>query len=311
MDPTHKAGLASLPHDVEGFGVHGANDYVLGYDNVSKVEPWQSDVMCRIATDGGFRRRAMYENKEQVVYDVCAPMVLNGIPDFVEMSDLASRTITIRLQPIEPDARRDEASLDAAFRAAHPGVLGSLLDRVSRGLANVDGTKVSRLPRMADSARWVVACWGDESLLDLVNENQTEGVDVALDASPLARILFKYLGDGTTLHGRSGEYRGTCEDLLDRLTNYAEVNRLRIPRTFPQTPRGVGTAVRRDAPAMRAKGHTVDFVKSNGDRLVHVKLAAPAPTSPTAPAEEPVAGEAWINDLNEELARIEQGRRRA
>ena len=62
------------------------------------------------------------------------PVILNGIEDVVIRPDLADRSIFLNLQNIADDKRKAEKQFWSEFEAAHPRILGALLDGVAHGL---------------------------------------------------------------------------------------------------------------------------------------------------------------------------------
>lgn len=49
------------------------------FDNVSWIEDWQSDELCRFAAGAGTARRTLFADAEETVLSACRPIMLNGI----------------------------------------------------------------------------------------------------------------------------------------------------------------------------------------------------------------------------------------
>jgi hypothetical protein len=81
-------------------------------------------------------------------------VIVNGIEDFVVKSDLADRTVFLHMSPIYQTKRRDEKEFWRSFQAEHSRILGGVLDAVVGGLRELPSVRLSRMPRMADFARW-------------------------------------------------------------------------------------------------------------------------------------------------------------
>ena len=103
------------------------------FDNVSALQPWLSDALCRLATGGGFGTRRLRTDQDEVLFDGARPIILNGIEDVVTRPDLADRAMFLTLEPIPEERRRPEAEFWAAFEAERPDILGALLDAALRG----------------------------------------------------------------------------------------------------------------------------------------------------------------------------------
>jgi hypothetical protein len=151
LDP-NTAPLRALPREDRDLFIAASNGHVLAFDNVSGLPAWISDTLCRLATGGGFAVRQLYSDQDEVLFDAARPVILNGIEDIVTRPDLADRAVFLTLEPIPEERRRPEQELWAAFEAERPRILGVLLDAVAKGLAQLQHTKLDRLPRMADFA---------------------------------------------------------------------------------------------------------------------------------------------------------------
>jgi hypothetical protein len=127
---------------------------VLAFDNVAGLPAWISDTLCRLSTGGGFAVRQLYTDQDETLFDASRPVILNGIEDFVTRPDLADRAIFLTLEPIPEERCKPEAEILADFEAAHPRILGALLDVVAHGLRELPRAKLARLPRMADFTLW-------------------------------------------------------------------------------------------------------------------------------------------------------------
>lgn len=108
VDP-NAAPIRSAPRAEDDLFVAAVNAHVIAYDNLSGIPPWLSDGLCRLATGGAMTKRELYTDGEEVVLEAIRPLIVNGIDDLAARSDLADRSLLVGLEPIAPDARRDEA----------------------------------------------------------------------------------------------------------------------------------------------------------------------------------------------------------
>ncbi|MEP3428347.1 MAG: hypothetical protein ABJN98_06695 [Roseibium sp.] len=113
-DPSHVSALAT-PKDERDFIVMALNAHVLSFDNVSKVETWFSDSICRLATGAGFITRKLHSDGDPFWFLGSKPVLLNGIPSLTERADLAERSLTVRLQRI------DESPANRQMHSGGPG----------------------------------------------------------------------------------------------------------------------------------------------------------------------------------------------
>jgi hypothetical protein len=141
-----------LPREDRELFIAASNGHVLAFDNVSVLKPWISDTLCRLASGGGFAVRQLYSDQDEILFDACRPMILNGIEEIVERPDLADRGLSFLLESIPEDRRRTEEELLLQFETERPRILGALLDGVSEGLRRLPDVHSDKLPRLADYA---------------------------------------------------------------------------------------------------------------------------------------------------------------
>src|SRR5262249_28732422 len=109
IDP-FKAPLRTTPRDERDLYIAANNGRVIAYDNVSRLEPWLSDALCRLATGGGFSTRTLYTDYEEVLFDMQRPILMNGIEEVANRGDFLERAIMITLPSISESKRKDEAT---------------------------------------------------------------------------------------------------------------------------------------------------------------------------------------------------------
>lgn len=250
--------LRAPPKDNRSLFVAAKNNHVLGFDNFSFIQDWMSDTLCRIATGGGHAERTNYTDDEETLFTAKRPILLNGIPEVVSRPDLANRTISVTLEPIEKDKRRPERELWAAFEEARPKILGGLLDAVSEGLNMAHRTQLAELPRMADFARWIAACggacpWVPGTFERAYAENSEATADVVAEGDDVAQAVINFMRDQP--ERRSGantirEWTGTAKELL-ALLNADLVDR--DHRTWPKGPRGLRSRLNRCARTLKER----------------------------------------------------------
>jgi hypothetical protein len=264
IDPVVTAASRALPRDERDLAITTRNAHVLIFSNISFLSWVLSDALCRIATGEGFATRQLYTDDDEAIFGGARPIILNGIENFAERGDLLDRAVQLHLPPIPETDRRDEETFWSDFQAAHPRILGALLDAVSAGLRHLPTTKPEHLPRMADCVRWVLACepslpWERGAFLVSYEKHQEAAVEIGLDASPVAKVLRAWL-DAEKIP----EYRGTASELLDLLNLRLSFDQ-REAKTWPKSPRALSGRLRRDAPALRAVGIDIQFDREGKD----------------------------------------------
>ncbi len=252
IDP-NTAALRSWPREERDLYVATANSHVLAYDNVSKISPWLSDALCRIATGGAYAIRRNYSDRDEELFEAQRPIILNGIADVVDRPDLAERAIFIRLNPISEAERRTEKELWAEVDAAAPVILGALLNGVVAGLQHQDTITLDGHPRMADFAHWSCACegafWPEAKFMAAYRGNRADAERDSFEADIIA-VAVKDLMETVE------SWSGTATDLLTQLTAQVE-EKVRHDPNWPKSPRSIASSLRRAATLLRRHGINV------------------------------------------------------
>jgi hypothetical protein len=262
--------VRKAPRDAEAWVTAAAGSWLVAIDNMSDIQPWLSDSLCRAVTGDGDVRRKLYTDGELAVFSYRRCVILNGIDTGVMAPDLADRLLPVDLAVITEEHRRAEEDLWPSWRQIHPLVLGALLDLVSQIMAALPRVRLERKPRMADFARIVAA------------------VGQVVDTEESRSALARYVGRGADLaaDGLSGnsfavtitrniasEFYGTSAELLAELTPALDDGR--VPKDWPRDGRSVTTLLHRIAPALRKLGWTFLEERDSHTKLIKWKFAPP------------------------------------
>jgi len=273
------------------------NSSLLAFDNLSHVQNWLSDALCRLSTGGGFATRELYSDGEERLFDAMRPVMLNGVEALGMRSDLLDRCITVELPMIPEEKRRTEADLWRDFEPVRPRILGTLLDAVPEGIRNLETVRLDRLPRMADFARFAVASeralgLGAGAFMRAYADNREAANALALETAVIGPAVVE-------LMETRDRWEGTPQDLLAALsaepyTDGATRNR----QDWPKTPRGLSAALRRLAPNLRRLRIETTFVRKPGgnrSRMIFLERVGDIP-SHTVPPSIPEAENAVGRD---------------
>jgi hypothetical protein len=308
--------LRSEPHSARDLMIAANNGWVIALDNLSRIEPWLSDALCRLATGGGFSTRELYSDADEVLFEAQRPVILTGIQELASREDLLDRSLVTYLPSISADQRQTEEAFWHGFRAQHPAILGALLDAMVGALRNLPSVEMARLPRLADFATWATAAeeclgWSPGSFITAYMGNQEVANDLALDASPVVAPLRALASNGA--------FSGTPRAVLDELKKYAPDSVIK-EYGWPEGPRALSGVLRRLVTNLRRVGIEVEFGKTNGSnskrlitiqptrdarsRTTVVDSAARPPTTESAPHTSNVVDDPCLVDgyPNEEPA---------
>jgi hypothetical protein len=242
------------------------SNWVIAFDNVSRLQPWMSDALCRLSTGGGLGKRQLYTDLDEIVLDAQRPQVLNGITEFVQRGDLLDRAIIQEQPSIRGSSRRSESDFWRTFQAVRPAILGALFDAVAGAMANEASVVLPDLPRMADPTRWVTAAepalgWPTGTFAAAYRRNRSDGSALALEGAPIAGPL----RDLTAL----GEWKGTATELLRRRAERAR-DETPSQREWPSNGKALTDALRRLAPNLWAYGIEWTRLRRTGSARLHV-----------------------------------------
>jgi hypothetical protein len=273
VDP-YKAAIRSAPRAEDDLMVSAGCCHLAVFDNLSRLEDWLSDALCRLATGGGLAKRQLYTDLDQVVLDVQRPVVINSIEDLVTRGDFLDRSVNLRLPPISDEKRQEERTLWDRFDKARPSILGAILTAVSAAIKNLPSVQIKRLPRMADFAVWAVAAepalgLAKGSFLSAYEQNRARANAVTLESSRIAGPLCRFAN-------AKGSWLGGVQELLEELSKLVSEDERRA-RHWPGSARGLRAALDRLIPNLRGEGININYPDAKAARtrraLVQIQIA--------------------------------------
>ena len=256
VDP-NQAPLRGRPRSERDVFISAMNSRLLVYDNLSEISPEISDALCRLATGGAFSTRMLHSNSSELLINATRPVVMNGIADLSRRPDLLSRVVTVTCPRIDPGKRRTKSEIDKMFEDSSPRILEALLTAFAGTLQQLPTVHVAELPRMADFARFGAAAeiamkMRKGSFLKAYARNQSRLDDIALEGEPVAMVLLDW-------HLKHGDWKGASRELLRVIEGAAKKAGVSRERgSWPASPFGLTSTLRRIAPNLRSKG--VDVV---------------------------------------------------
>ncbi len=273
VDPVHSL-LRSMPKDIRDLMLMADNSWALCFDNLSFLPAWFSDCLCRISTGGGFSTRTLYTDDEEKIFDGQRPIVLNGIEELATRTDLLDRSVLLDLPVIKNF--RPEREFWHKFEAAHPTLLGALLDVAVRVMRVLPRIVPDEETRMADFARIGAAVasvleFPPGMFMQAYKRNRQCATAIAIEASPIAEHLCELAEEGWT---------GTATELLRRLDQQVD-EPTRNRKSWPKTPRVLSGMMRRLSTALRTQDVEVDFGRDdsrNRNRTISIRRVGTSKT---------------------------------
>ncbi|MEV4752160.1 DUF3854 domain-containing protein [Streptosporangium sp. NPDC049248] len=271
IDPS-AAPMRAMPRDEQNWGVAASASWVVGIDNLSTIQPWLSDAMCRAVTGEALVSRRLYTNSDLSVLHFRRVLLLTSIDTGSLRGDLADRLLSIELHPIPEERRRTDRELTEAYAAAHPKILGALLDLTAQMLAALPEARrnLTARPRMADFAEILAALdsvRGTSTLRSYLDARDQIAADL-IDDDPIASAV-------RDIAREHGTWTDTPAQLLGLIEARTFAPR---PKWWPKTAGTFSGYLTRSTPALRKIGIEVERKKIKGKRLISLTIKGDDPT---------------------------------
>jgi putative DNA primase/helicase len=266
--------ICAAPKNEQDLVLAASNTWISAFDNLSDVSGFLPDALCRLASGAGFRTRALHTNRDEAVFSVQRPILLNGIPTLTEQADVGRRSVVINLATIPPERRQAEADFWLEFHSVRGRILGAMLDGVSRALSAINSIKIEKPGSMADFEKWSMAAapafgWKGTDFQIAYRKNQTVVVDDTFEADAVAVAVKDFM------EKHPERWEGTSTDLLVVLDDVTP-ERIRKSKSWPKTPAQLGNRIKRAMPLLEHKGFTVDRRHSGTRTITIVPPRAPS-----------------------------------
>ena len=190
--------LRRPPRDERDLMIAAGNSWLVSMDNLSRIGTRFSDSLSALSTGGGFSTRRLFSDAEEALFSAQRPVLLNGIDDLAERGDLLDRSLLVSLPRVAERKRLAEETLWRRFEKAYPAIFSGVLETLSRALGELSRVRLRALPRMADFARWGVACeraldWPEGAFLAAYERNLRAANDQAIEASSLGPVIVEFV----------------------------------------------------------------------------------------------------------------------
>jgi hypothetical protein len=283
-DP-NAAPVRTMPKEARDVLITAKNSRVLAYDNISSLGKWLPDILCSLATGGGYAARELHTDEDEIVFEAMRTVILNGIPAITKRPDLADRAIVLAQPKIPKSKRKGEAELWRDFEEQWPFLLGAIFDAVAGALSRRSETRPKTLPRMADFALFALAAEPSMpvkrgSFMKRYAGNIEDANRSAIENSAVGTALLRFMeqiksGEAADKDkqpdARPGEWSGTMTELLKIMREYVD-DSVRKSREFPGSPLGLTGALRRLEGPLETVGITMkDGSRGRGKSRKNVK----------------------------------------
>lgn len=269
IDPSAVQTL-SPPRDSDSWQTTANARWVIPVDNVSRIDRWWSDDLCRTATGAGDLKRSLYTDDDVVARITRGCVVLNGISlSSALRNDLAERMLAFDLH--RPHKYMTEAQVLADFQRIHPHILGAVLDDAAAVRAALPTTEAPTDLRMADFAHVLAAfdATHDTKALDMYRGMHEESVAEALESDPIARTILQWMGGRDQWTGTSADLLGYLKPIRDKLIAANELSSSEGGAYWPSDAARLSAALTRSGALLAANRITYERGKrtKNGRQI--------------------------------------------
>ena len=268
IDPS-AIGVLTVPRDERERVQQLAHHWCAFYDNINRFPDWISDTMCRAATGGGFSKRELYTDDDDIIYNFRRCVGLNGINIAAQRGDLLDRSLLVGLKNIPEEKRETEEDLLARFQDARPYILGGFLDALVKAIQVYPSVNSQRLFRMADFTRWGCAIamalkYTESEFLEAYGQKVRDQIKEAAHASAVATVLLDYM-EGLP------KWKGTPSALYGFLNAHAKTMGVSTrQKEWPKAPHSLSRKLNELAPSLKALGWEVTRLREGeeGTRII-------------------------------------------
>lgn len=268
VDPS-SAPLSGKPKSVDDMFVAASKEHIYSMDNLSYLKADMQDELCRLATGGGRKQRALYTNADVHALSIKRPVIMNGIHVLATRPDLIDRVVQIEV-PVITKYRKESQFLADLKKAQRP-IFSELLQLFAEALDWVGDWDVPGNLRQQDFVELGQAIshvrHGNHNLFTKrYVEMRRDALLHALENEPVIQALMNFVYE-------RGEYSGLQGKLLETLM---ERENVRAGAKDWPTPRSFKNRLKRATPALELAAIRIRFDpvrKSNGYHVTVEKTA--------------------------------------
>jgi len=258
IDPNY-ANLTSQPKTSE-IRVVGEENYILAFDNVSRVSPNFSDALCRISTGDNQIIRQLHTTNSSYTISMHNPIIINGIPEFAKRADLVSRSIKVSLRKIIQRKTTEQSWED--FNNDKQKIFSALLYGLCISISSYKNIKIENMTRMSDFCKLATAAhlayhWNQDDFMDAYNDNIKLSHIDSLESSLFTTAII-------TMFENENYFNNRPIELLRHLESKGWYEPNRIKRV--SSPKGVVEALDRAEDSLEAIGIIYEKYKDNTNK---------------------------------------------
>jgi len=252
--------LRGPPKNFDDWCVTAGSSYLFALDNLTHIDQWLSDALCRAVTGEALVKRKLYSDKDVQIVSFRRCVMITSIHLGRVQPDLQDRLLPIQLGVMTPERRRLDGELNEEFHNVAPALLGALLDLTVEVLRILPTVHIPDLPRMADFAKVLAAvdCIlgtdGSDTYDLLRTQAEVESVEGDLIATCVMEVV-----------KAKKELTVTTQELLVLVNRSLSAPEPK-PRWWPSSSVQMASHLTKLSPGLRAAGLEVEHLGPTGKK---------------------------------------------
>lgn len=221
-----------FPRKVDDLAVMLNGRKFIAFDNASYISEQQSNLLCQCITKGSYSKRSLYSDGRLYTIALDGIILINGIENFVERTDLLSRCLCFELQ--KPEKIMTDNCLQEYFEKYKPYLLDYIFYIVSEVMADTQRNEEEFCIRLAAFEETAIKIGralfdADASYVrELLTQNKTEVDMESVESSPVVVVIREFMRNRKEWSGSVWDF---YQELLDFATDVGLNNRF-----FPKSP---------------------------------------------------------------------------
>jgi hypothetical protein len=271
----------SFPRNIAELVQVLSHNYVAYFNNISSIDNWISDELCRAVTGSGFSKRMLFTDDEDVVYNFKRCIGFNGINLAATRPDLLDRGIILLLERISKIEQKEEGEIKSKFESIKPKVLGYLVKVINGTVQSIELKEKSRL---SDFERYAEAIsrsmhYEENKFIDAYNKNRELQTQQVLETSVVAPILAEFMES-------KKQWEGTASELLVGLDLIAINKGLSTKIKFwPKTASSLSRRLNEIRTNLREAGIDIEWIRDNAKSRTRTIKLSKLPSAPSVASD--------------------------
>jgi hypothetical protein len=267
----------TFPRGIDELIQQLSHNHIVFYDNISIINDWISDQLCRAVSGSGSSKRQLYTDDDDIIYSFKRCVGFNGINLGATKADLLDRGLIIELERIEEDKQLKPEDLWEQFEELRPQLLGYIFDILAKVLNwknDVNGpqlnlNKLPRMPEFAEYGEMISRCMGNPGKLfiNAYRKNIRLQSQEVLDSSPVAIAIVQFM-----TRRNDEDWIGNSTYLLSELEYDAEALKINTKsKSWPKVPHILSRRLNEVKTNLKQVGIEIELGHDGKQRIIKIR----------------------------------------